>query len=225
MKLAAIALALAVPAAPALSADLPVKAPVKSAVAVNWTGLYVGVSGGGDWGRFSQTNTTNGISNGVFNQKGGLVGGTLGYNWQMATWVLGLETDLSWTNLSGTQACGPGSAFICTTDARALGTLRGRAGMTVLDNVLLYATGGLAYADIHATRNAGATESDNWRAGWTLGGGAEMMLMPHLSAKLEYLYAAFPGTATTYTIIANGNPIAAEEKDIQIVRAGLNYHF
>jgi len=139
--------------------------------------------------------------------------------------VYGLETDLSWTNLSGTQACGPGSAFICTTDVRAIGTFRGRVGMTVLDNVLLYATGGLAYADIHATRNAGATDSDNWRAGWTLGGGAEIMLMPHLSAKIEYLYANFPGTATTYLIIANGNPIAAEERDVQIVRAGLNWHF
>ena len=43
--------------------------------------------------------------------------------------------------------------------------------------------------------------------------------------KLEYLYATFPGTATTYTIIANGNPIAATERDVQIVRAGLNWHF
>lgn len=225
LKLAAFALALAVPATSALCADLPVKAPVKAATTVSWSGWYVGVEGGGDWGHFTQTNTVSGVSNGVFSQKGGLIGGTVGYNWQMANWVLGLETDLSWTNLSGTQACGPGSAFICTTDARALGTLRGRAGMAIMDNVLIYATGGLAYGDIHATRNSGSTESDNWRAGWTMGGGGEVMLTPHVSAKLEYLYAKFSGTATTYIITVNGDPIAAEERDVQIVRAGLNWHF
>jgi len=50
-------------------------------------------------------------------------------------------------------------------------------------------------------------------------------LMPHVSAKLEYLYAKFSGTATTYIITVNGDPIAAEERDVQIVRAGLNWHF
>ena len=221
----ALALTLAMPALPAFAADLPVKAPANIATVTNWTGFYIGIEGGADWGRFSQTNTISGVSLGFFDQKGGLIGGTAGYNWQTGNWIFGLETDLSWTDLSGTQTCGPTRTNICTTEMRAFGTLRGRVGMTLLDNVLLYATGGLAYGYIRATRDVGATESDNWRAGWTVGGGGEVMLFPHWSVKLEYLYATFPGTATTYTIIANGNPIAATERDVQIVRAGLNWHF
>jgi hypothetical protein len=40
---------------PAMAADLPVKAPIYETPAVapvyNWTGFYVGVNGGGSWGR------------------------------------------------------------------------------------------------------------------------------------------------------------------------------
>ena len=221
----ALALTLAMPALPAFAADLPVKAPANIAAVTNWTGFYIGIEGGADWGRFSQTNTITGVSLGFFDQKGGLIGGTVGYNWQTANWIFGLETDLSWTDLSGTQACGPTLSFICTTKMRSFGTLRGRLGTTVLDNLMLYVTGGLAYGDIRATRNVSATISDNWRAGWTLGGGGEMMLLPNWSVKLEYLYATFPGTATTYIVTASGTPVAAVERDVQVVRAGLNWHF
>jgi outer membrane immunogenic protein len=212
----------------AFSADLPVKAPPHvqtAAAAVNWSGWYVGVEGGGDWGQFAQTNTLTNVSLGTFNQHGTLVGGTAGYNWQSGIWVYGVETDLSWTNLSGTQVCGPTRRNICTTDMRAFGTLRGRIGATVLPNLLAYVTGGLAYGDIRATRDSGATQSSDWRATYTVGGGAEMMILPRWSLKAEYLYANFPGTATTYTIIANGTPVAATERNVHIVRAGLNFHF
>jgi outer membrane immunogenic protein len=204
---------------------MPTKAPLKAA-ATNWTGFYIGVEGGGDWGRFSQTNTLNGISLGFFDQKGGLVGGTAGYNWQAGAWVYGLETDLSYNKLTGTQDCGPGSAFICTTELRTFGTVRGRVGTTAFGtNTLVYATGGLAYGNVFATRNAGATEANDWRAGWTVGGGAEMMIVPNWSVKVEYLYANFPGTATTYIVTGSNTPVAAVERDVQIVRAGLNWHF
>jgi outer membrane immunogenic protein len=220
-----IAVATAMFALPALAADLPVKAPVKTVLATNWSGFYIGIEGGGEWGRFSQTNTLNGISLGFFDQRGGLVGGTAGYNWQMANWIVGLETDLSWTNLSGTQPCGPGNAFVCTTEMRSFGTARARAGTTVLNNTIAYVTGGLAYGDIRATRNLGATASDDWRVGWTVGGGIETMLIANWSAKVEYLYADFPGEGTTYVVTVTNTPVAAVERNVSIVRAGLNWHF
>jgi len=191
----------------------------------NWSGWYAGIEAGGDWGRFSQTNTISGVSLGFFNQDGGSVGGTFGYNWQSGPWVLGAETDLSWTNLSGTQACGPALTFVCTTEMRSFGTVRGRAGVSVLSNVLAYATGGLAYGDISATRNVGATKSDDWRTTWTIGGGIEVMLLTRWSAKIEYLYSSFPGTSTTYIVTASATPVAAAERNVQVVRVGLNYHF
>ena len=48
----------------------------------NWTGLYVGINGGGGWG------TANWNSTGDFDVSGGVVGGTVGYNWQFGTWVV-----------------------------------------------------------------------------------------------------------------------------------------
>jgi outer membrane immunogenic protein len=209
----------------AVAADMPIKAPPKAIAGTNWSGWYVGISGGGDWGKFSQTNVLTGVSFGYFSQNGGLVGGTAGYNWQIANVVLGLETDLSWTKLYGTQQCGPGLVFVCSTETRAFGTFRGRAGVAVASNTLAFVTGGLAYGKIRATRDIGATTSEDWRAGWTVGGGIETMLMPQWSVKVEYLYASFPGTATTYTVLVGPTPVAATERDVQIVRAGLNWHF
>jgi outer membrane immunogenic protein len=212
----------------ALAADMPVKAlpPVQVANS-SWAGWYVGIEGGGDWGQFSQTNTLTNVSLGTFNQRGGLAGGTVGYNWQSGLLVYGLETDLSWTDLSGTQNCGPTRTNICTTDLRAIGTARGRIGAAVLPNTLIYATGGLAYADIHATRDTGATASDDWRATWTAGVGAEFMVLPRLSLKAEYLYAGFEGVATTYLVTAGATPtpVAATERGVHILRGGLNWHF
>lgn len=210
---------------PVMAADMPAKAPVKAVAYTNWTGFYIGISGGGDWGRFSQTNTISGVSLGYFNQTGGLIGGTVGYNWQAGNFVYGLETDLSWSNLTGTQSCGPTLTFICNTDMRAYGTVRARAGMAVLSNTIAYVTGGLAYADIRATRNVSATVSDNWKAGYTIGGGVETMLWPNWSVKLEYLFSDFPGTATTYMVTSTSTPVASDERNVHIVRAGVNYHF
>ena len=212
----------------ASAADLALKAAPSQAIApaaaASWTGWYVGVEGGWAHGRFRQTNQVSGVSEGWFNQDGGLVGGTLGYNWQAGTWVYGLETDLAWADVRGTQACGRTLTNTCGTDIRAYGTVRGRLGALVLSNTMLYATGGLAYADIHAWKDNGVTTGDNWRAGWTVGAGAEAMILPRWSVKLEYLYSDFPGTATTY-LAAAATPVTAEERNVHMIRGGLNWHF
>ena len=53
---------------------MPTKAPAYVQM-YNWTGAYVGINGGGGWGRsdFSAP-----LSSSSFNTSGGLVGGTLG---------------------------------------------------------------------------------------------------------------------------------------------------
>ena len=95
--------ALALGALPATAADLsnrPVyKAPVSVPTVYNWTGFYVGVSGGGAWG--TSEHTFPGGTHGPFDISGGLVGGTVGYNWQSGNLVLGLEGDYSWADIHG----------------------------------------------------------------------------------------------------------------------------
>jgi outer membrane immunogenic protein len=201
------------------AADLPrrhVEMPVKAPAYVppfSWTGFYAGINGGGAFGR----SNWNGI--GAFDTRGAMVGGTVGYNWQMPNnFVVGVEGDVDWTNNRGSTACGVG--LTCETKNDWLGTARGRVGYA-FGRVLPYVTGGLAVGNIKANV-AGVGSTDTTNAGWTVGGGVEAAITGPLSAKVEYLYAdlgkancdaAVCGAATDVNFHTN------------IVRAGLNYHF
>ncbi len=197
--------------------EMPAKAPAYLATPIyNWTGLYLGLNGGGGWGRSSFTGVP---ATGDFNVSGGLIGGTLGYNWQVAQAVFGLETDLDWSNIRGTTTtnCAPG----CQTRNTWLGTTRGRLGYA-MDRFLPYLTGGVAYGDIRASVPGFAGASTN-KTGWTLGGGLEFALASNWTAKAEYLYVDLGkfdcgtacGTAAPDNVKFNAN----------ILRAGLNYRF
>ena len=82
---------------------MPYRAPVYGAV-YNWTGFYLGINGGGGWGR----SQWDGIDK--FNISGGLIGGTVGYNWQINQLVIGAEGDIDWSGVRGTTnvLCPPG---------------------------------------------------------------------------------------------------------------------
>ena len=129
--------------APALAADLPVKAPPRVMAVDNWTGFYIGVNGGYSWGRASSdlvatqtsvgtiTRTTTGgtvldvttvpgpttttaLSDRA-RMDGGLFGGQIGYNARYNNWILGIEADFQGTGQRG------GSSF-CLTAACPLGS-------------------------------------------------------------------------------------------------------
>jgi len=76
------------------------KAPV-FVPAYSWTGLYFGINGGGAFGSSSWDST------GSRNISGGLVGATLGYNYQIGQAVLGVEGDIDWADINGStnNAC------------------------------------------------------------------------------------------------------------------------
>jgi outer membrane immunogenic protein len=91
-----------------------------------------------------------------------MAGGTLGYNYQLGAWLVGVETDLSWTNIYGSgreTALAPvaglpnqiqGTAIV---DQRMkyFGTVRGRLGWLPFNSLLVYATGGFAYGRVETT--------------------------------------------------------------------------
>jgi outer membrane immunogenic protein len=216
------ALAIMAAAGSANAADMPRRAapapaPVYKAPAYqtyNWTGFYAGINGGYGFGNSSVSGFP---GTGDFDVNGGMVGGTLGYNWQTGPVVFGLETDLDWSGMKGSAACG---AFSCETKNTWLGTTRGRIGYA-WDRFLPYVTGGVAYGNVKAASALGST-SDT-RVGWTVGAGAEFALAGNRTAKLEYLYADLGdfncGGACTLT------PPASVDFHTNIVRAGLNYRF
>ena len=205
----------------ASAADLPVapapyyKSPVY-APAYNWSGFYLGINGGGGWGRSTWTTT------GPFDTSGGLVGGTIGYNYQMNQVVLGVEGALDWANINGSTSTGCTSATGtgCQTSNNWLGTVRGRLGYAA-DRFMPYITGGAAFGDIKAS-GPGLTGTDTTNAGWTLGGGIEFAIAGHWTAKAEYLYVDLGSVSCG---AACGAAVQNVNWHANIGRVGLNYRF
>ena len=203
----------------ALAADMPTKAPVAPLpLAYNWTGFYVGINGGYGWGKSNWTAIT-GASTGDFDITGGLVGGTIGYNWQTGIVVLGVEGDIDGGSIRGTGNA-VGGAPCCETKNTWLGTARARLGYAGWTRWLPYVTGGAAFGNIKMTSSTGSEAHS--RTGWTAGGGLEYAIYSAWSVKAEYLYVDLGTTGcTTPTCIPN---ISVKYKT-NILRAGLNYRF
>jgi outer membrane immunogenic protein len=241
-KLWLATLALAVTSLAAQAADMPLKAPVKAPVRLwEWTGCYLGVEGGGNWGRTHNVDITApfvGIPvTNAFNLSGGLVGGTIGCNYQVDRWVIGIEDDLSWTNKHGiANEISPfNTTATIAVDESWIDTLRGRLGIKFgeWNRFLLYATGGAAFAGVKTTTcvpGVFCTSATNTMTGWTAGGGAEWAIFPGAptphnwwSFKVEYLYADLGSKDF------NLDPTLTTSKKVflidHLVRAGLNFHF
>jgi outer membrane immunogenic protein len=206
-------------AATAGAADLPRRydpAPARSpyfAPAYNWSGFYVGINGGFGWG------TSGWDSTNEFDVSGGLVGGTIGANWQNGAIVFGLEGDIDWSNIKGstTAFCGLG----CETSNNWLGTARGRIGYA-FDRFMPYITGGLAVGDIRAT-TPGLPGAKETGVGWTAGGGFEFGIAGNWTAKAEYLYVDLG----SFNCGFNCGPFNPDNVSFHthVVRGGINFRF
>ena len=204
----------------ASAADLPRQMPVKAAPYVapyyNWTGFYLGINGGGAWGR-SQWDST-----GSFDVSGGLVGGTIGYNWQTGPWVFGLEGDIDWANIKGNTAALGCVSGNCSSENTWLGTARGRIGYA-FDRVMPYVTGGAAFGDVKANQ-PGTTGANDTRAGWTAGAGVEFAVTNNISAKVEYLHYDL-GSFTCGLNCGNGFVNDNVSFNANVLRGGVNFRF
>jgi outer membrane immunogenic protein len=199
---------------------------------VNWSGPYVGVEGGYGWGSSHHDDAT-GFNSGSFSTDGGLVGGTVGYNWQTGPFVFGAEGDMSWADMGGATGGGgacSGATPYCSTRLSDLGTVRGRLGYS-LGQIMPYATGGLAFGDLHGGEgdipaNGGSGTGSRYRIGWAAGAGVEDAFSPRWSAKLEYLHVDLGNGPIFSDTFADGST-AAEHVSFQsdIIRGGLNYKF
>jgi outer membrane immunogenic protein len=187
---------------------MPTKAPMYAAP-YNWTGFYLGINGGGGWGRSEFTAP---FPTGSFDTSGGLVGGTVGYNWQMGQLVFGLEGDIDWSGIKGSAVC---VGTTCETRNDWLGTARGRIGYA-FDRFLPYITGGAAFGNVKNTV-AGIGSTDQSNVGWTIGGGLEASIAGPWRAKVEYLYVD----------LGDSGSVLGSTADFRsnVVRAGLNYRF
>ena len=136
--------------APAVAADLPAKTYTKApppppAPIYDWTGFYIGGNGG--WGEFS--NCVDLDIAGVFDRdaclhkSGGLIGGQVGYRWQMGQFVVGLEAQGDWADISNSHTSFFVPEIITTSKIDGLGLFTGQLGYTWGPG-LLYVKGGAA---------------------------------------------------------------------------------
>lgn len=217
--LAAISMMGAADAADLGRPAMPAKAPAYVAPYYNWTGAYAGINGGGGFGH-SDWLLPAGTSG--FDTSGGLVGGTLGYNYQMGHLVLGIEGDADYSTIKGdtTAATGICTGISCETRNDWLATARGRLGYA-FDRVMPFVTAGGAFGDVKLTPNGLGSETET-RAGWTAGGGVEIGLNGPWSAKLEYLYVDLGKANCTATTCGVPTDVSFTSN---VVRAGINYRF
>jgi len=245
--------------------------PVMAAV-YNWTGSYVGVNGGwgssannrvalagtdtGAGGIFEPLglpgpNTAPIINRAALKSSGGLGGVQAGYNWQTGTWLFGIEADIDAAGIKGSNtinAGGPGTPFVAvsypmSSNLKWLGTVRGRLGMLVAPQFLLYGTGGFAFGrnDLSLAAIAPgaappcptvaqscANTNTNTQTGYVIGGGVEWKFAPNWSVKGEYLFVDLGNQSSTITynygtFLSTGRVTAQDRYNIG--RAGLNYQF
>ena len=246
--------------APGFAADMAIKAPrLRGAAAVDpWSGFYAGVSVGYAWDAGSAGIAPNEILRGIGagslpygplpgkpNDDSFTAGGQIGYNARFGNVLAGVEADLSYLGMqSSSTATGDvfiGGTFQTTLETRLdwLSTIRGRLGVVAADNLLVYATGGLAFAEVEVSGRGFnllgcapaayclAGTSNDISTGWTLGGGFEYALAPQWTVKAEYLHVDLGGQSVTFFDPATpgGSLTATATTRLDKVRIGLNYQF
>ena len=214
----------------AQAADLgPAKAPPPAPLPVyNWTGIYLGVNGGGAWGRQDPLDIiTNRFDEFTISYSGGLFGGTVGAQIQVAHVLLGFEADLDWANITGRATFTPAifglpQPFVLAARTKMdwFATARARLGYAQ-DNWLFYVTGGAAVIEAKTelatvaglvcnTVGVIACDGSDKRVGAAAGAGLEYGFTPNWSAKVEYLYVS---------------AFRLDVSHVNVVRAGINYRF
>lgn len=257
-SIAVAALFLLTSSAIATAADMAVKArsmlaptPVSS-----WTGFYIGAHVGAGWGKtestltglnaaapflgggaaaftlpFSQTSTS------------GFLGGVqAGYNWQSGWAVFGVQGDFAGADIKGTSPCLV--ILGCSSKTDWLATVSGRLGAVVLDRGLVYAKGGVAWANtrhsVH-TPNFGLgtgipdtiASKEVTHFGWLIGLGTEWMITNNWTAFIEYNYIEFDKTNQAFRLdlgpqinqLATVNVNADLKNTLSIAKVGVNYKF
>jgi outer membrane immunogenic protein len=189
-------------------------APSCGTSAYNWSGAFAGVQLGS-----SNYRSTIGVNDllGIGGQRedaGLSVGGVIGYNMQRCNTVFGIEGEFNWVDnearwgLDLTQAAnliapgiGPVNLFNARSTMDWYGAIKLRTGFA-FDNLLLYLTGGVAFANIEHRGGSAALfgvvpagvinfNSSETRMGWVVGAGTEYALTNRITWRSEATYTRF----------------------------------
>jgi outer membrane immunogenic protein len=224
-------------AAPALAADLPLKAAPPVIIPMyNWSGFYIGGNGG--WGRSDDCwdiVPLRGavLGDGCRDKSGGVIGGQIGYRWQLPNnhFVFGLEAQGDWADLNRSRVSFLDPTLTFGTKVDGLGLFTGQFGFA-WDTWLWYVKGGAAVTsnrfDITTTvGGVGLASASSTRWGGALGTGIEYGFTPNWSVGLEYDHL-FMGGADYSLAVPNRlltGTFSRITQDVDMVTVRVNYRF
>lgn len=166
---------------------------------------------------------------------GFLAGGQLGYHWLRHRLLFGIESDLNYASVGGTNSItfvrgGYSANSSVTQSLNWFGTVRGKLGQVVSETLLPYVTAGLSFGNLKLNYTQTALffttpilqdtqTSTQTNASWTAGAGLEYAVSNHLRYKLEYLYLYL----NHFTLNSTYNAVDSKFAN-NIIRLGINYH-
>ena len=193
---------------PVFAADMPLKARLAPTTVPTWTGMYAGFHGGQNLGSFSPfcdpdvcgpTSTEINLDDNSW-----FVGGHIGYLVQTASGIVfGPEVGVQYWGL---KSRADKTVVISDEEAAIVGVAtfqqkvdwlayaNARIGLTPLQGVLVYATGGVAWAHVKGElinlNNIDASFTQSVM-GWNVGGGVEFQISPTITFGGEYRHYDF----------------------------------
>ncbi|WP_407174584.1 outer membrane protein [Bradyrhizobium sp. STM 3562] len=227
--------------APAVAADLAArpytKAPALAPV-YNWGGFYIGINGGGAsshncW----DTTAIAGVAvpvtrEGCHDATGGLVGGQIGYRWQAASWVFGVEAQGDWADLKGSNVSSPAAfaPLVNQTKIDAIGLFTGQVGYA-WNNVLWYVKGGAAVTNNKYNGLSGGVvfdQASETRWGGAVGTGIEIGFAPGWSVGVEYNHLFMGSSSINFNspvLLGINTRTDSIKQDVDMGTVRVNYTF
>jgi outer membrane immunogenic protein len=224
----------------AIAADMPVKARAPIDPPYSWTGFYGGINGGMAIGTSCWTYLPGAVGfaavavpsdEGCHSPKGAFGGVQLGYNWQLGSWVLGVEANGDWGKIKGDSESILFANNHLQTTIKHFGTGVGRVGYAVMPTVLIYAKGGAGWESADYVRYVTSTgvvtaTANETRLGWAGGAGAEWAFRPNMSVAVDYTYMGFGQKTLQFLTPAGVFGINEQvSQKLQAVTLKLNYKF
>jgi|SRR5271169_4017473 len=234
--------AIALGVAPAVAADLPArpipysKAPAAFVAAYDWSGFYVGINGGGGFSHNCWDLTNDGntpiipsASEGCHDASGATVGGQIGYRWQSADWVFGVEAQGNWADFKGSN-----TSLALPTDQNqtridAFGLFTGQVGYS-WSNALFYVKGGAAVTgvnyrifDIPSGLLSDTANETRW--GGAVGVGFEYGIGPGWSVAFEYDHLFMGSKNVSFNSFGVFGGTDQIQQNVDLFTARFNYRF
>lgn len=217
--------AVAVNTAPsAMDAHAAVVPRTPAAALASWQGFYVGANGG--WAKAD-----------LGSSKGWLAGGQIGYNAQIGEIVIGVVADIAAADVKRSETTTLSSLGFLTyqrTESAKVdlfGTARAKIGFDLGGTGLVYATGGLAWAQNRLTiENAKLIppvestkiSEQHWHFGFAAGAGAEVKFDQRWSVFAEYLYVRLEPQDYNFGFPGAGVSVSG---NFHVARGGVSYWF